>query len=123
MKLTSVLASSALLFLDIMASPISVPGATKSSVASNETNFQSDSSTDISMEGESFCFHETQSSRCLGGTFKKCVKERNGSFDKTVPSFCGFWCTKMNKIEDCGFNKEKFNYNPKWSCKDAKFDC
>ncbi|CCH47034.1 putative secreted protein [Wickerhamomyces ciferrii] len=126
MKLSSVLASG--LFLScIAASPISVPAATESSTA-NEPKFQSDNSTDISMEGfdSCFCFKRAQKQSCHGGSFNKCVKYYSSQPSigvERAPSFCGFWCTKMEKTKDCGFNKLKFNYHPDWSCDDAEFHC
>ncbi|CCH46547.1 putative secreted protein [Wickerhamomyces ciferrii] len=130
MKLTPVLASE-LFFSGIFASPIS-NGATENPVASNETTLQSNNSTDISLEGMGrpgpvkFCFHQNQKDLCHGGSFKKCVKYQSAMPTLGVegaPSFCAFWCTKMKKTEDCGFNKQKYNYEPKWSCENADFTC
>ncbi|CCH46531.1 putative secreted protein [Wickerhamomyces ciferrii] len=125
MKLSiSVLAASALLFTGIMASPIAVPSATESSAASNynETISPSGNSTDISMEGATVCIQGTKNLMCYGGTYKKCVKHRSVS-ERTAPNTCGFWCNKFEKIDDCGFNKLKYNYHPDWSCKEARYDC
>ncbi|CCH46532.1 putative secreted protein [Wickerhamomyces ciferrii] len=126
MKLSSVLAASALFLSGITASPIAAPSATEISVAFNETNFQSDNSTEVSIEGSKFCFHANQKIFCHGGNESKCRKYYSSMpavGPNKAPSYCGFWCTKMKKTEDCGFNKIKFNYEPDWSCKDAKFNC
>ncbi|CCH47026.1 putative secreted protein [Wickerhamomyces ciferrii] len=125
MKFTSVIAPGLLLSV-IAASPIFAPAATESSIDSNGTTFQSDNSTDVSLQGEKFCFKKKQKDICHGGTFKKCVKYYRGmppDGERIGPNTCGFWCTTMKKTEDCGFNKLKYNYHPDFACADADFSC
>ncbi|CCH46542.1 putative secreted protein [Wickerhamomyces ciferrii] len=128
MKLSSILASG-LFFSGIIASPVAASGAAESSAASNsnETMIPSDNSTDVSIEGfKKLCFSHHQKSFCPGRNRSKCIKSHTPEKGpKKAANFCGFWCTKMKNTEDCGFNRQLYNYEPKdWTCKDdMSFDC
>ncbi|CCH46533.1 putative secreted protein [Wickerhamomyces ciferrii] len=117
MKLSSVLVQG-LLLCGIIASPV-------------VTTPDADNSTDISAQGfgakYELCFDENQGRYCTGKSVKACARAYETGKDhyspKDATNACNFWCSKIKTLDDCRTNKKKFNYHPKWGCKDQMYSC